>query len=149
MSSRAAVLGLAAAATLAVVATGCPGKNCGDETPPVSQAPASCSAQAGAQVTVPLHVCPKCDQATPTCLVRMDAAGGVITLEPVSEVCDPSSSCPIVDPSSCPFATLDCSFTAPAAAGYSVTVVTPSAPIQFPLTVSGGGSAPQPVTCPL
>jgi hypothetical protein len=142
------ILGLAAAA-LAVLATGCPGKNCGDQTPPVSQAPASCSAQAGAQVTVPLHVCPKCDQASPTCLVRTDVAGGVITLEPVSEVCDPSSSCPLVDPASCPFATLNCAFTAPPASGYSVTVVTPSAPIQFPLTVDPASGSPPPVTCPL
>jgi hypothetical protein len=83
-------------------------------------------------------------------MVRADVAGGVITLEPVSEVCDPSSSCPIVDPSSCPFATLDCSFTAPSAAtSYSVTVVTPGAPIQFPLTVSAASGAPPAVTCPL
>jgi hypothetical protein len=146
MTTRKVLVGLAAAA-LAILATGCPGKNCGDQTPPVSQVPSTCAAQAGAQVTVPLHVCPKCDQATPTCLVRTEnASGGVITLEPVSEVCDPNSSCPIVDPASCPFATLNCSFTAPAAGSYSIVVVTPASPEQIPFSVAPSAGSPS-VTC--
>lgn len=144
------VLTLAAAAAAVLATTGCPGKNCNDQTPPVSQVPSgTCSVQAGATVTVPMHVCPKCDQGTPTCMVHTEnAAGGVITLEPVAEVCDPNSSCPLVDPASCPFATLNCQFTAPASS-VTISVVTPGNPETFQLAVTSGSSSPSPVTCSL
>jgi hypothetical protein len=145
-------LTLAAAVATALAAAGCGSKSCNDQTPPVTQVPtASCAAQTGAQVTVPMHVCPKCDQATPTCLVHAEnAAAGLITLEPVSEVCDPNSSCPLVDPNSCPFATLNCQFTAPAAPGnVTVTIVTPGTPETFQLAVSAGGASPPAVLCSL
>lgn len=123
---------------LAVAAAGC-GKTCNDQTPTVSQVPASCTAVEGSTVTLPLHVCPKCDQGTPSCDAH-PLNGNQIVLEPVAEVCDPNSSCPIVDPSSCPFATTDCTFPAPAAGDYQLVVVTPEGTIQRTLTVVASGS---------
>ena len=92
---------------------------------------------------MPLHVCPRCDQASPQCLVHMEnVGGGQIALEPVSEVCDANSSCPIVDPASCQFAALNCTFTAPSTPGpYTVVVATPSGSISRNLTVVAAGPA--------
>lgn len=142
MRTRIATLALSAAAALA--AAGC-GSKCNDQTPPVSSVPTStCTALTGTPVTMPIHVCPKCDQGSPSCLVHTENVGqGQITLEPVSEVCDPNSSCPLVDtstPDSCPFATLNCQFTAPAVGEYTIVVVTPSAPENRHLTVVASGS---------
>jgi hypothetical protein len=140
-------LTLAAAVAAVLTATGCPGKNCNDATPPVGtlNTSASCTAQPGAPVTVKFHVCQKCDQATPTCIVHAENAGqGQIVLEPVSEVCDPNSSCPIIDPASCSIPTLDCKFTAPAN-NARVTIVTPTGQETFPLVVSATGTG----TCSL
>lgn len=130
----------ALALALGVAAAGC-GKTCNDQTPTVSGAQ-NCQAVAGSPVTMQLHVCPKCDQGTPECLVHLDNVGsGQISLEPVAEVCDPNSSCPLVDPASCPFAALNCTFTAPATPGpYTVVVVTPEGPDQRTLTVVASGS---------
>lgn len=145
-TTRSLTLVLAAAA--AVAAAGC-GSTCHDSTPAVSAVPSSCTAPAGAPVTVPVHVCPSCDQSMPTCDVRFQ--GGTFVLEPVSQVCDQNPSCPIVDPSSCPFQTMDCQFTAPTPGGgpssFPVVVVTSGPQVQFTLTVSGSGSTP--VSCPL
>ena len=127
-----------AAAVLAGGMTGC-GSSCHDSTPAVSSVPTSCTAQGGAQVKVPVHVCPSCDQSMPTCDVRFQ--GGTFVLEPVSQVCD-QKSCPIVDPASCPFQTMDCQLTAPSGGGpFPVVVATSGAPIQFTLDVSGTGSS--------
>lgn len=132
-------LTLAAALAAVLTATGCPGKNCNDATPPVSGVPTSCSAAAGTQVTVPIRVCPKCDQATPTCLVHAEnAAGGRVTLEPVSEVCDPNSSCPIQG--TCLTAPLNCTFTMPSGP-VIVTVVTPENPMEFQVALTGSGGS--------
>ncbi len=140
-------LTLAAAFVAALAVAGCgSSKNCNDAATAVSQAPSSCSAPVGSQVTVPLHVCPRCDQGTPTCDVRVQA--GTIYVEPVAEVCDPNSSCPIVNPASCPFAALNCTFTAPAPDAsntFTVVVVTPDSQLTFPLTVTNGGAG----TCTL
>ncbi|HEX9243227.1 MAG TPA: hypothetical protein VF875_12355 [Anaeromyxobacter sp.] len=134
-----AALATTLAASLGLLATGCgevPGAKCGDQTPPVSGAPASCTALAGTKVTVPVRVCPRCDQATPRCLVHTEnASGGQITLEPIAEVCDPSTSCPPVDPASCSFQPLDCEFTAPAPGHYQLVVATPGTALDTPLTV--------------
>jgi hypothetical protein len=103
---------------------GC-GDKCNEQTPPVAGVP-NCTAQAGTQVTVPIQVCPKCDQEASTCTVDMAAIGqNVIELVPLSEVCDASSSCPIVDPVSCPARPAGCTFTAPTTPGdYDLVVVT-------------------------
>lgn len=90
---------LALAAVLAVAASGCGDKSCGDATPPVKTIPASCVATVGQPLTVPINTCPKCDQEAPTCDVR-DVGGGRFTVEPTSQVCDPKS-CPIPNLSSC------------------------------------------------
>ncbi len=142
-------LPLAAAVAAVLTATGCPGKNCNDATPPVGtlNTSGSCTAQPGAPVTVKFHVCPKCDQAAPTCIVHAEnAAAGQITLEPVAEVCDPNSSCPIITAPSCTLPTLDCSFTAPTSTGnVNVTIVTPTGQESFQLAVSATGTG----TCSL
>jgi hypothetical protein len=135
---RTRTLVLAAASALALAAAGCGDNKCKDETPAVSQVPASCTAVAGSTVTMPVHVCPKCDQGTPTCDAH-PLNGGQIVLEPISQVCDPNSSCPLVDPASCPFATMSCSFPAPAVGSYNLVVVTPEGTIQRPLTVVASG----------
>jgi hypothetical protein len=135
-------LTLVFAAAAAVSAAGC-GSKCHDSTPAVSAAPTACTAPAGAPVTVPVHVCPSCDQSMPTCDVR--SQGGTFVLEPVSQVCDQNPSCPIVDPSSCPFQTMDCQFTAPTPTDVStfpVVIVTSGPQVQFTLTVSGTGTTP-------
>ena len=138
MRTRSLVL-VAFALALGVAAVGC-GKNCNDQTPPVSGAP-NCQAAAGSAVTIPLRICPKCDQGTPECLVHLEnVGGGQISLEPVASVCDPNSSCPIVDPASCLFAPVSCTFTAPAVGSYNVVVVTPEGAAQRTLTVVASGS---------
>jgi hypothetical protein len=147
--SRKLIVAAALAAALAVEGCGS-SKNCNDSATAVSQAPTSCAAQVGAQVTVPLHVCPKCDQGTPTCDVRAQA--GTIFVEPVAPVCDPNSSCPLVDPASCPFSALNCQFTAPppdTSNTFTVVVITPDSQITFPLTVSTGSGSPPAVSCSL
>lgn len=140
MRTRSLTLAAAFALGLGIAAAGC-GNKCNDQTPPVAGAP-NCQAVAGSPVTVPLRVCPKCDQGTPECLVHLDnVAQGQITLEPVAEVCDPNSSCPIIDPASCQFAPVSCTFTAPAAGSYNVVVVTPEGPDNRTLTVAAAGSS--------
>jgi hypothetical protein len=141
-------LGLAALAALSLAAgCGSPAAQCGDQTPPVSAAPASCTAVTGTRVTVPVRVCPRCDQATPTCLVHAEnASGGQITLEPVAEVCEPGS-CPTVDPATCQFQALGCVFTAPAPGTYQLIVATPGNPLETPLTVVGSTASPPNPQC--
>ena len=131
---------LAAAAGLALAAAGC-GSTCSDQTPPLKSAP-SCEVLVSSQITVPLNVCPRCDQAAPRCLVHLDQESlGQITLEPVSEVCDPSTSCPTVDPTTCPATPLGCTFTAPGSpATYQLIVATPAGVEQRTLTVIASGS---------
>ncbi len=132
---------VAAAAALGVLA-GCGDNKCGDQTPPIAGVP-NCTAAPGSQVTVPLHVCPKCDQGAASCTVDMTNVGrGSIELVPLSPVCDANSSCPIVDPDSCPAAAVNCTFAAPAEGHYTIAVVTPDG-TQIPnktLDVSATGS---------
>jgi hypothetical protein len=138
---------LAAAAALAAAASGC-GQKCNDQTPPVAAAP-NCTAIAGAVVPVPIRVCPRCDQGTPSCDVRYNSGSGRFTLEPLAEVCDPNSSCPIVNPSSCPFAPVTCTLTAPADStqAYYLDVITPDGVLTKNLTVLAAGSPPPAQAC--
>jgi hypothetical protein len=146
-----AALATLAVATVSLLAAGCGGSSstsCSDQTPPVSAAPASCTALTGTKVTVPVRVCPRCDQATPTCLVHTEnVSSGQITLEPVSQVCDPSTSCPPVDPASCSFQALACEFTAPAPGSYQLIVATPANPLATPLNVLAATGTPPPQQC--
>lgn len=138
-TTRALTLALAAAAV--ITTTGCPSKNCSDASPQVSAAPTACTASTGSKVTVPVRVCPKCDQSTPTCVVHADnIAAGSVLIEPITEVCDPNSGCPING--TCLTNPLSCSFTAPAAAGtVTVTVNDPDSPRTFTLTVNAGAAS--------
>ena len=135
------------AAALGLAAAGC-GDNptCNDQTPPVKNVQ-NCTVAEGAPVTVQIQTCPRCDQSSPRCLVHLENVGShSIQLEALSEVCDASSSCPIVDPLTCPASPLSCTFTAPAASGspYDVVVVTPDAStINRTLTVVASG----PLSC--
>lgn len=144
-TTRALTLAFAFAAVLTF--TGCPSKNCSDASPPVSQVPAGCTAPTGSKVTVQVRACPKCDQSIPTCLVHAEnIGGGSVLLEPVSEVCDPNSGCPISG--TCMTNPLTCTFTAPATPGtVTVTVNDPSTPQEFTLTVNSGAAGD--VTCSL
>lgn len=139
------ILTLVAAVTAALATTGCPGKTCNDATPPVKQTPAACTAVTGTALTVPLRTCPRCDQAEPTCDVRASGAGR-FSLEPVSQVCDPSSSCPIPNLSSCSALATNCVLTAAMTAGltagstYYLDIITETGVETKPLTVASAGS---------
>jgi hypothetical protein len=134
----------AAVAAAAVLATGCGSKNCGDATPPVKTIPAACVATVGQPLAVPVNTCPKCDQETPTCDVR-DVGGGVFTLEPVSQVCDPKS-CPIPNLQSCAALPTSCVLPASMTAGlnttstYHLNIVTETGQVtrDFTVVASGG-----------
>ncbi len=131
MRTRTAAFAVAAAA-LGVLAGCGDNSKCSDQTPPIAGVP-SCTALASTQVTVPIHVCPRCDQGPTTCTVDMaNIASNVIELVPLSPVCDANASCPIPDPPTCPFATANCTFTAPAAVGIYNLVVVDATGAQIP-----------------
>jgi hypothetical protein len=135
---------LTLAAAVALAASGCGDKTCNDATPPVKQVPAACTAIVGQPLPVPINTCPKCDQGTPTCDVRSNGAGR-FTLEPVSQVCDPNSSCPIPNLTSCAALATNCTLTAALTAGldpaqsYFLDIVTEAGVVTKPLSV--GSSA--------
>jgi hypothetical protein len=148
---RSAPLALSSALALAVA--GCGSTNsCTDATPPVANAPASCTVVQGSAVTVPVHTCPRCDQSTPTCDVRA-VGGGVFTLEPISQVCDPNSSCPIPNLSTCAALSTGCTLsgamTGPLdpAQVYHLDVQTETGVVDVPLTVLASGSSPPANPC--
>jgi hypothetical protein len=139
---------LALALAVAAFAAGCgDNKNCSDATPPVKNTPASCTAVVGSPLNVPINTCPRCDQATPTCDVH-SPGGGAFTLEPVSQVCDPNSSCPIPDIPSCAAAPVQCTLSAALTQtldpnqSYTLNIVNENGGvIARPLTVVASGSA--------
>jgi hypothetical protein len=136
------------AAALAAFAAGCGNEKCSDQTPPVQNVQ-DCTVAEASPVSIQIRACPRCDQAAPRCLVRMENVGtaanpGTIQLEALSEVCDANSSCPIVNPSSCAAGAVTCTFTAPAQAAlpYGIVVVTPEGTtIDRTLTVGPAGTA--------
>ena len=132
---------LASAAFAALAASGC-GADCSTQTPPIVSVPTCSGMAAGATVTVNVKVCPRCDQETPTCSVDLsEVSSGIIRLEPRSQVCNPRSSCPTVNPSSCPATGVDCTFTAPPPDNYSILVVDENGqPTQQPFIVSGSAT---------
>ncbi len=133
-------LGVAALVAAAFVAAGC-GSQCKNETPVLDQWPSCPPLQAGAQITVDLRVCPSCSNAA-TCAVDTSQVGaGFVFLEPQAQVCQ--DSCPLVNPSSCPYQPLSCTFTAPAAGSYTIMVADPNANTgqqAIPITVSASGA---------
>jgi len=94
---------------------------CPTESPGVDKVQ-SCTARPGASVTMSVHVCQKCNQGTATC--QVDVQGSTIQLDPVSEACTDSSSCP---PGCSLTPTIACTFTAPSVEGaYDVIVYDPA-----------------------
>jgi hypothetical protein len=138
------VLVAALGAALPFAMSGCGGSDCPSATPPLKQLPSACpSMAAAATVTVNLHVCPRCDQSSPSCRVDLGgvASSSIIQLDPLALVCSADSSCPIVDPASCPAQALACTFTAPAAGNYNLLVVDQNGNAQnVPFTVVDGGT---------
>jgi hypothetical protein len=137
---------LALSAALALAVAGCGSSNtCTDATPPVANTPSACTAVQGVALTVPINTCPRCDQSTPTCDVRA-AGGGRFTLEPVSQVCDPNSSCPIPDPKTCAALATNCTLSSALTSGlapgtsYFLDIVTEAGVDTKPLTVVASGS---------
>lgn len=145
-TTRSLTLALAAAA--AVAAAGCGDQTkCNDATPPVKAVPTTCVAVVGQALTVPINTCPKCDQGTPTCDVRQSQDLSRFTVEPVSQVCDPNSSCPIPDIPSCPAAPAGCVLTGAMtatlnpASTYFIDIVTDTGAVTRSLTVASSGTA--------
>ena len=104
---------LAAAGALLVVASGC-GTKCPTETPQVQQI-GNCTAKPGDTVSVPVRLCPTCNQTGATCAVDTSQVGssGIIQLDPTVEACDSVSSCGTPSPT-CQTNPLTCTFTVPA-----------------------------------
>jgi hypothetical protein len=116
MGNRRIAAATAAAAALALGLPGCEDK-CPTESPGVDKVQ-SCTARPGASVTMSVRVCEKCNQSATTC--QVDVQGSTIQLDPVSEACSDSNSCP---PGCSLTPNIDCTFTAPAVeGGYDVIV---------------------------
>ena len=100
------------------------GDKCPTETPQVD-AVANCTATAGSTVTVPLRLCPTCNQTAASCDVDTSqaASSGIIQLDPVVEACESASSCaPGCDPNA-----INCTFAAPSQPGpYDLIVFNPA-----------------------
>jgi hypothetical protein len=110
MRLHSSLLALAAAA-LAV--SGC-GESCPTETPAKVEALGSCTAAPGGTVTVPVRLCPTCNQTGAECQVdTSQATSGFIQLDPTVEACETASSCGAPTPT-CQANPLTCTFTAPA-----------------------------------
>jgi hypothetical protein len=144
---------LALPAALAVAVAGCGNsKSCTDATPPVAKTPAACTVVQGSALTVPVNTCPRCDQSTPVCDVRA-IGGGVFSLEPISQVCDPNSSCPIPNPDTCAALATGCTLSAAMTAPldptqpYHLEVQTETGVVGVPLTVLASGSTPPTTPC--
>jgi hypothetical protein len=119
-----------------VLGVGCGTQSgCANVTPDVNQAPTSCSLLPSTPVTVSVRWC-TCG-ASVTC-DALPESGGVIQLEPKVSSCD--ASCP-ANPTACPFDSVTCSFTSPAAGSYNLYVISGQSFQSVPLTVSDSGSA--------
>ncbi len=108
-------------------------------TPPLAQAPASCSATASSTLSMTVHWC-DCNAGAIGCKVTPEQ-GGVIQVEPVLQACD--ASCPS-NPTSCGAANSGCSVPVPSATGsYHIYVFGAQNALGYedvPLTVGAGGS---------
>lgn len=124
----------------ALVASGC-GTSCPTETPAKIEAIGSCTAKPGDTVSVPVRLCPTCNQSGATCQVDTHAAGssGLIQLDPTVEACENVSTCSSPTPQ-CQTNPLTCTFTAPAAGNYTLLVLDQSSnqTIQGTLVVDPG-----------
>ena len=129
----------AAVLAVALAALGLAGceEKCPTESPEVQRVQ-DCTYPPGAQVSMRLQVCEKCNQDATEC--QVDIQGNTIQLDPVSEACEDASSCPPgcnLDPN------ITCTFTAPAEEGaYTVIVYDPATneTREGVLTVAAGAS---------
>ncbi len=134
MNRNVAVLSVALAAVLGL--PGCDEK-CPTEAPGVERVQ-SCTYPPGATVTMQVRVCEKCNQAGTSC--QVDIQGSTIQLDPVSEACEDSSSCP---PGCSLTPNVSCTFTAPTTPGeYTVIAYDPgtSTTREGTLTIVAGAS---------
>jgi hypothetical protein len=101
------------------VTSGCP-----TETPKVEAfATSGCTATPGSTVTVPLRLCPTCNQTGASCDVDLsEASSGDIFLDPVVEACESANSCP----PTCDQNAINCSFAAPPPGSYRLVVFDPA-----------------------
>jgi hypothetical protein len=137
-------LALAALAALPLALAACDNK-CPTQNPKLAAGgvPActgGAAVQAGAQVTVRIGVCPRCDEAYDSCTVTPPAGDGTIQLDPLVQVCDANPSCPIAGGSCSP---VTCTFQAPPAGNYQILVYDPASNqvVSQPFTtVSSGGA---------
>lgn len=127
--------GLAATVALALAGglTGC-GESCPSETVAKIQDVGACTARPGTSVTVPVQLCPTCNQSGSSCDVEIQ--GSFVQLDIRAEACDSVASCGSTAPSCQPPS--GCTFTAPAEGTYTVLVYDPSTDrtIERPLVVS-------------
>jgi hypothetical protein len=141
MSIRSALV--ASLAASALLASGC-GDTCPTETPARVEAIGSCTAAPGGTVSVPVRLCPTCNQTGATCEVdTSQASTGFIQLDPIVEACEAVTSCAAPTPT-CQANPLTCTLRAPAAEGdYTLLVFDQSRnrSIQGTLTVSSTSSA--------
>lgn len=109
-------LALAALATLPLALAACDNKcpttNPKVQTGGVPACTGGSAIQAGAQTTIRIGVCPRCDESYDQCNVTMPAGDNIIQLDPLVQVCEPSNSC---GTEACNLVT--CTFTAPATPG--------------------------------
>ncbi|WP_242346909.1 hypothetical protein [Anaeromyxobacter terrae] len=124
---------IAIGACAAAVGLSACGEKCPTETPRVD-ALAGCTAAPGSTVTVPLRLCPTCNQTAASCDVDMSQAttSGVIQLDPVVEACESANSCP----PGCDLNAINCTFAAPSQPGtYQLLVYNPATNTTIPNTL--------------
>ncbi len=115
---------IAIGACAAAVGLSACGEKCPTETPRVD-AVAGCTATPGSTVSVPLRLCPTCNQSAASCDVDLSQAtsSGTIQLDPVVEACENANSCP----PGCDLNAINCTFAAPSQVGtYEILVYNPA-----------------------
>jgi hypothetical protein len=129
-----------AALTVAAGAIAC-GNKCPTETPAQVQALGSCTAPPGGTVSVPVRLCPTCNQTGASCTAdTSQAASGYIHLDTTVEACDNVSTCASQAPA-CEANPLICTLTAPSSAGTYTLVVFDSTNQQITGTLTVSASA--------
>ena len=114
MNLRQYTAGALAIAGAVLLASGCGGTSCPTETPAQIQKVGQCQATLGATVSVPVQLCPTCNQTGARCQVDASsvASSGIIQLDPTVEACDNVSTCSSPAPS-CQVGPLMCAVTVP------------------------------------
>lgn len=106
----------------ALVASGC-GTKCPTESPAQVSAIGSCTAKPGDTVSVPVRLCPTCNQSGATCDVDTSASSsGIIQLDPTVEACQNVTSCG-APTATCETNPLTCTFTVPSNASGRITLL--------------------------